>query len=119
VKALAHTLFLAALRGRQCSRDFEQRGAQVVAQSQVGQWRRYAEHEEGAHLAGGEAGQAGAVAVEKRVAAARAALAVDGHAGRAEGVDVAVDGALGDFELLGQLGRRHAPARLQKQQQRY
>ncbi len=50
-------------------------------------------------------------------AAAGAALGVDRHARGAQRLDVAVDRALGDLQLLGQLAGGQLPPRLQQEEQ--
>jgi hypothetical protein len=55
-------------------------------------------------------------AFEQAIAAAGAALGVDRHAGRAQHLDIAIDGADRDLEALCQRARRHPPAIAQQQQ---
>lgn len=67
-------------------------------------------------LAGRQAGETGAVPAHQSVATALATLAVDGHAGRTEVGQVAVDGADRDVELVGELLGGGRPAGLEHEQ---
>ncbi len=69
------------------------------AETQVGGRPGQADDEEGEGLVLGQAGEAGAVAVDEAVAAGAALLGVHRDAGRRERLDVAVDGAQRDLEL--------------------
>jgi hypothetical protein len=71
---------------------------------------------EGVGLLGGHARQVGAVALQQRVAAVRAAVGVDRYPGRRERVHVPIDRADRDLELVGELTRGEASAALQQEQ---
>jgi hypothetical protein len=65
-----------------------------------------------------KSGQFGAIAIEQFEAAVGAAIGVDRHLRRAQLVDVAIDRADRDFELLRQSLGGHPAAGLQKHQNR-
>lgn len=76
------------------------------------------QHEQSAGLVGRQSGDVGTEAGQQRDTAVAAALGVDGNAGGGKRLDVAVDGAHGDFEPLGQLGGRDEATGLEEQQDR-
>lgn len=104
--------------GGQGGHELELRGGEHLAETEFGRWTGSGCQEERLGLAGSEAGQPRAIAVEQPVAAGPAALAVDRHAGRAERVDVPVDRPRRHLELAGQRLRGHRAAGLQQQQNR-
>jgi hypothetical protein len=90
---------------------------QSAIQPEIGQ-RARAGKEQRANLVVAKVRERTPIAVCERDAAVRAAFGIDRYPGSAEGIDVAIDRALGDFELLGQDASRALPARLEQQQQR-
>ena len=114
VKALTDPGFVATTSVGQGGRQLEQGSPQFVTYAQVGQGRRDAEHEQGARLSLGQACEIGAKAVQQGVATLRARLAIDGNAGAAEGIDIPVDGSLGDLKFLSEFPGGHLPASLQE-----
>ena len=83
--------------------------ASMGAQPQLGRGPGHAGQEQGVRLVEGHPGEPGPVAVEQLVTAAAAAVGVDRHPGRAERLDIAVDGAYRDLELGRQLGGGRRP----------
>ena len=73
--------------------------------------------EQGPGLVGGEAAEVGATTAEQLPPAVAALLGVDGHTGHRQGFEVASGRALGDLELLGDLGRGDAPLALEDEQE--
>src|SRR5262249_37453883 len=98
--------------GREGCEQFEEGCFEGVTQAEVGYQARGTRQEEGAYFGFGEAGEVGAVGFEEAAAAARTTLSVDGDARRAEGVHVAVNGAIGYFEALREFVSGHAPVYL-------
>ena len=82
---------------------FQKCGARFLSDSQIGQWRGDVEHKQRLHLGVRQAGQGSAVVIHKSKAPLSTWLAIDWDAGHAEGLDIAIDRPLGDFELFGQL----------------
>lgn len=96
--------------------EFAVDGLGGVLQAEVGEQLGGLGEEEGEGFLGGEAGQVGLVVAQQAPAAARAAFGDDGDAGGAQGVHVAVDGALGDFETFGEFGGGEAGVGLEQKQ---
>lgn len=92
-----------------------ERAAPVVPQ--VGQRAGHGAQEQGAGLLAVQRREVDAVAVGQGHAAPGPAGGPHRHAGGAEGVEVAVDGALGDLQPGGQVPRRQPAAGLQEQHQ--
>ncbi len=107
-----------AVRGGQGGHDLAQGGPEGAVEAQGGVGAPVGEDEQGARLVGGEPGDVRAVAGEQRDAAVPAAFRVDGHAGGGERLDVAVDGADGHLEALGELGGGHPAPGLEQQEYR-
>ena len=78
--------------------------------------RRPGHHEHRPGLVGGEPGEVGASPADQRPAAVAAGLGIHRDPRRGQRLEVAAGSALGDFELLGQLGSGQPPAGLQQQQ---
>ena len=107
-----------AVGGGQGGHELAQRRADGLAQAQLGVRAARQQHEQGAGLFGGQAGDVGAVARQQRDPAVRATHGVDRHPGRGQRLDVAHDGAHRHLQTLGQLAGRQPPAGLQQQQDR-
>lgn len=118
VEAAADPVGMRAQLRRQGGADLELGGGQDRTEAEFGGRTGGAGQEEGLGLVGGEAGQAGAVAVEHAVATGVARVAVQRDAGRAQGLDVPVDRADRDLQLLGELGSSHPAPGLEQQQDR-
>ncbi len=78
--------------------------------------RRAGEQEEGSGLGRREAGQVGAGSADQRPAAVPSRLGVDRDPGHRQRLQVAAGRLHRHLELLGHLGRRHPPARLEEQE---
>ncbi len=113
----AHLLERVLVGRRQGGGELAPGGVARALLGGVGRGAGHASDEETADLGVGQAGEARAVALAQGAAAAGAAVGDDRHARRAQGVEVAVDGALGALEFGGERGGGHAPARLEQQQQ--
>ena len=74
--------------------------------------------EQRASFGGRRAAEVRAGAADERPAAAPAGLRVDRDAGHGERLEVSAGGALGDLELVGELGRGDTAPRLEDQQGR-
>jgi len=105
----------AALRRGQRAGEFRQR-AGVRAEAEIGE-RPRRRREQRLQLVVGELGDRTPVVVGQHDAAAGAALHVDRHARRGEGLNVAVDRPRRNLERLSQLAR--GPAAFTLQQQRH
>ncbi len=90
---------------------------QTALQTEVGQ-RTRARNEERSDFVFVEVRQRAAVAVGEHDAPVRSALRVNRNAGGAERVNVAIDGSLRDFQLLGENACRTLPARLEQEEKR-
>ena len=88
--------------GRQGGDQLEVHRRGRVLQPEVLRRSGQAGHEQGLRLARGQAGELGPPAVLELEAALAAAVAPDRHAGGAEVVDVAIDGAHRDLERGGE-----------------
>jgi hypothetical protein len=104
--------------GREGGADLELGGGEHRPEAELGGGTGQAGQGERLRLVRAQAGQPGPVPVQQLVAAAVAGVAVQRDAGRVQGVHVPVDGADGDFQLLGQLIRGQAAAGLEQQQDR-
>ena len=71
------------------------------AEAEIGSRPRKAGEKQSVGFFRRQAVQTGAVTVQQPVAALRSPFAVDRDAGLAQGIDVSVDGAFGDFEFVG------------------
>jgi hypothetical protein len=118
VDALADVLGAPAVGRRDGGEEFDQGRFRGAAETEVGEEARRIAEEEGADLGFGQTGGVGAEAVGKRPTAAGAALGVDGDAGAAEGVHVAVDRPLRDLEAGGEFARGQAAMDLEQEQDR-
>lgn len=106
------------MRFGQGGHHLAQCGAERLVEAERGMGALGGEDEEGTGLVGGEPGDIGAEPGQQRDAAVPPALGVDRDAGGGQRLDVAVDGAYGDFEALGQLGGGHQAAGLEQQEDR-
>ena len=104
---------------RQRGEDLELRGRDDRPETELRGRSRQSRQEERLGLLAGHPGQARPVAVDEPDPAVRPALRVDRDARRAERLDVAMDGPLGDLELLGELGGGQLAAGLEQQEERH
>ena len=107
---------VAAPFGRERRQQLEQGSLELCAQAQVRQGARHAGNEQGTHLALMQPGELGAIVVDQGAAPARPAIGIDGYAGAAQRLDIAVHCADRHLQLIGQPLCRHPPARLQQHQ---
>ena len=105
--------------GRKRGQDLQPRGRHHGPEPELRRGSGQPGQEQRLGLVAGQAGQARAVAVDQLDPAMRTAFGIDRHAGRAERVDVAVDGPLADLELACEDGGRHPTACLQKEKELY
>jgi hypothetical protein len=117
-EAPADALDLVALLVGHAGQQLADGLAQVVAPAEGVDGAAPREEEQGLGLAGREAGQIGAVAGHQAHPAVAAPLGVHGHPRTGQGLDVAVDGAGGHFEPLGQVGGGQLPVPLEEQEDR-
>ena len=103
---------------RQRRHDLELGGGDHGPEPELRGRTRQARQEERLRLVRGHPGEARPVSVDEADPAMRPPIGVDRDARGAQGVDVAMDASDADFELARELGRRHAAARLEEQQQR-
>ena len=89
-----------------------------AAESERGGSTGHANEEQRGRLLLGEAGEAGAVAVDQAVSPGAALLGVHRNSGGRERLDVAVDRALRDVELLREFARREPVTRLEQEEDR-
>ena len=106
------------VRFGQRGHDLAQRRAERLVEAERGVRTLGGQDEQGTGLVGGQPGDVGTEAGQQRDAAVPPALGVDGDAGGRERLDIAVDGAYGDFEPLGEFGGRDEAAGLEEQQDR-
>jgi len=118
VEAAADPVGVLAQLAREGRAHLELGGGEDRAEAQLGGGAGDAREEECLGLVGGEAGEAGAVAVQEAVAARVARVAVQRDAGRAQRLDIPVDRAHRDLQLLGELGGGHTAAGLEEQEDR-
>jgi hypothetical protein len=107
----------AAELGGQGGEHLELGGGEHRAEPELGGGVGETGQQHGVGLVDGEAGQAGAVAVHEPGPAVAAGLAVHGHAGGAQRLEVPVDRPHRHLELPGQLRRRHLASGLEQQQE--
>ena len=103
--------------GRQGGHDLELCGGHDRPEAELGGRAGEPGQEQRLGLVRGHAGQPRPVAVDEADAAVRPALGEDRDAGRAQLLDVAVDGPDGDLQLTGELRRGQAAAALEQEQQ--
>ena len=89
------------------------------AQPELRGGARQTRQEERLGLLGGQAGEAGAIAVDEADPAVGSALGVDGHPGFGQGLDVAMDRPDRHLEVAGELRGREAAAGLEQEEQRH
>ena len=118
MEALRDLLRAEAAALGQGGRELELRRQELVGEAELRRGARQARQEQRLGLVLGEAGELGAKAVEQLEAAARPAIGIDRHAGGAELLDVAIDGADRDLERRRQLVGGQPAAGLQHQQDR-
>ena len=116
-EALAQPGCACSQLGREGGVDLRLGGDQHRPEAEVGGGAGDAGEGEGCGLGTGQPGEPGLVAAHQLDAAAGTALAVDRDTGRAERLDVAVDGAHRHLELGRQLVGGGASAPLQQEQQ--
>ena len=102
---------------RERGEELELGRAEHGAEPELADGAGHAGHEQRFGFLGGEAGEAGAVAVDQLAPAVAPRLRVHGNARRAQRFEVAIDGAHRDLERLGQLARGDPAAVLQEQEQ--
>ena len=107
-----------AVRGGQRGHHLAQRRAEGVVETEGGVRALGGQHEQRAGLVGGQARHVGAESRQQSDSAVPAAFGVDRDTGRREGLDVAVDGAGGDLQPLGELRGGDRAAGLEEQQER-
>ncbi len=94
--------------------EFFERALEARVESQIGK-RARTRDEERPNLFFGEVGERAPIPIGEHDSAVRAAFRIDGNAGRAERVNIAIDRALRNFEPARQFASRTLAARLQKQ----
>ena len=113
VKTLLHPAGVFAQIGGQRRHQLVLRGDHRGVQPERRGRARQSRQEQRLGLALRQPVQPHAITVEQAVAALRAAVGIDGDAGRRERVDVAIDRAHRDLAGLGKLGRSDLPPRLE------
>jgi hypothetical protein len=100
MEAVRHPARRGARLWRKTRQDFPLHGSGFRGEAQIARRGSQPRHGQGRHLSRGEAGKAGAKSVMQGDAAVATRFGVNRHAGSAESVDVAINGADGDFEFL-------------------
>ena len=114
MEARAHPPRLVLPVGRQRREQLQLRVRHRVAEPELGRRSGQTREEQRLRLRRGQPGQPRSPAFEQRKAAVAADIGINRHPGRAELVDVAIDGADRDFELFGQRLGGHPAAALEQ-----
>src|SRR5690348_17840358 len=103
--------------GRERREQLQPGGGELAAEPELGRRARHPGGEERLRLVARQAGQPRAVAAREAVAARGPPQRLDRHARGRERLDVAVHGADGHLQPLGDVGRSQLPAGLQEEQE--
>ncbi|MGY4448161.1 hypothetical protein ACVWZR_002821 [Bradyrhizobium sp. i1.3.1] len=113
MKTLLHPPGIFAKVGRECRHQLVLRGDHRRVQPERRGRSRQSRKEQGLRLVLRQAVQTHAITVEQAIAALRAAVGINGDAGRRERVDVAIDRAHRDLAGFRKLGRSDLPPGLE------
>ena len=113
MKAFLHPAGVRAQIGRQCRHQLGLRRQHRSIEAKRGCRPRQSRHEQRLGLRLRQSVQPHAIAVEQAIAAFRAAIGIDGNAGRGERIDVAIDGAHRNLAGVREFRRGDLSPRLQ------